>query len=283
MIEVLKGFPNGSVDRFVFSPPYFGADVDYGENYTIFKNWDEYRDFTQAYLAQMWRILADDGCISVNVDNTQNRETKKVYYHNELIRNIITRLNWNQRGIHAIDIGEDVWLKSQTVGKREARGSAAYPRTRRNHEYVLFFYKLLRGTKRKIHATTTNKEQGLFSLSSWEPTDEVEMTHLDMDLWGTAWKIPQTQDKDHPAVFPAELARRMIVYGGSADDVICDPFVGSGTTLEVAAMNGRSYIGIEQNSRFAARAAEAGRHGEKAFEKLEKKSAREIRKRLKIA
>ena len=76
--------------------------------------------------------------------------------------------------------------------------------------------------------------------------------------WGLSiWTIGPANDDDHAAVFPKELARRMILYGGDVEDVICDPFAGTGTTLQVAAEHGLRYIGIELNGRNALRASQA--------------------------
>jgi DNA modification methylase len=56
----------------------------------------------------------------------------------------------------------------------------------------------------------------------------------------------------HFATFPRELARRCIVAGSGAGDLVFDPFMGSGTVAEVAQENGRDYLGCELNPEFAA-------------------------------
>ena len=83
-------------------------------------------------------------------------------------------------------------------------------------------------------------------------------------------------DPDHPAKFPPELAYRMVVLGADVDDVICDPFAGTGTTLYTAANNGFRYIGIELNGDNALRAAIEGKRGERNFEKGEEMYQAEI-------
>jgi DNA modification methylase len=49
----------------------------------------------------------------------------------------------------------------------------------------------------------------------------------------------------HPAVFPEELVRRLLLLFSYRGDVVLDPFVGTGTTALVAAKTGRHYIGID--------------------------------------
>jgi site-specific DNA-methyltransferase (adenine-specific) len=57
-----------------------------------------------------------------------------------------------------------------------------------------------------------------------------------------------TKDKiafKHPAIFPEQLAEDHILSWSNPGDVVLDPMAGSGTTLKMAKLNGRNYIGIE--------------------------------------
>ena len=57
-----------------------------------------------------------------------------------------------------------------------------------------------------------------------------------------------TKDKiayNHPAIFPEKLAEDHIISWSNPGDIILDPFIGSGTTAKMAALNGRKYIGID--------------------------------------
>ena len=49
----------------------------------------------------------------------------------------------------------------------------------------------------------------------------------------------------HPAPFPVELANRVIKLYSYVDDVVLDPFIGSGTTAVAAKQNGRHYVGFD--------------------------------------
>ena len=50
---------------------------------------------------------------------------------------------------------------------------------------------------------------------------------------------------DHPAPFPLDIPRRCIKMLSFVDDVVLDPFLGSGSTLVEAYLNGRKGIGVE--------------------------------------
>jgi len=62
------------------------------------------------------------------------------------------------------------------------------------------------------------------------------------------WRIPPinfTQEKKHPAEKPEELIEKMIINSTNENDLVLDPFLGSGTTAVAAKKLGRHYIGIE--------------------------------------
>jgi DNA modification methylase len=67
----------------------------------------------------------------------------------------------------------------------------------------------------------------------------------------TTWSINTRGFKGaHFAVYPEELAERMILAGCPVSGIVLDPFAGSGTTAAVAKRSGRNYIGIELNEEY---------------------------------
>lgn len=69
----------------------------------------------------------------------------------------------------------------------------------------------------------------------------------------TVWSIANTSDPDHPAVFPPELPRRLIKMFSFVDEVVLDPFGGTGTTGRVAAQLSRRGICVDQNPEYVKR------------------------------
>ena len=71
------------------------------------------------------------------------------------------------------------------------------------------------------------------------------------------WQIPPARRGWHPAPWPAEIPRRLIALYTWPGDVVLDPFVGSGTTVQVAQTLGRQGIGIELSADYLAQVLSA--------------------------
>ena len=92
----------------------------------------------------------------------------------------------------------------------------------------------------------------------WKPGSYVinrdRLTPSEWKEWGLrqVWEIPSVRANDiHPAMFPVELAYRVIKLYTDEGDVVLDPFLGSGTTALAAIEAKRQYIGIELVERYA--------------------------------
>jgi site-specific DNA-methyltransferase (adenine-specific) len=64
------------------------------------------------------------------------------------------------------------------------------------------------------------------------------------------WYIPPQKGKEHPAVFPEQLANDHILTWSNEGDVVFDPFLGSGTTAKMAILNNRHYVGFELSDKY---------------------------------
>lgn len=96
----------------------------------------------------------------------------------------------------------------------------------------------------------------------WKPgitvVDRSRLDRREWAEWGSrgVWTIPSVRsNEEHEAQFPEELARRVIRLFSAPGDLVLDPFVGSGTTAAVAAVEGRRYLGFELVPAYAELAA----------------------------
>ena len=91
----------------------------------------------------------------------------------------------------------------------------------------------------------------------WKPgeytIDRDKLTEKEWKQWGyrQIWEINSVRkNDDHEAMFPEELASRIIRLYSNPGDIILDPFMGSGTTAIAAIKNGRRFIGIEKEDKY---------------------------------
>ena len=64
------------------------------------------------------------------------------------------------------------------------------------------------------------------------------------------WYMVERQGNGHPATFPTQLAHDHIISWSNENDIVFDPFLGSGTTGKMAVLNNRNFIGIEKDETY---------------------------------
>ena len=138
-------------------------------------------------------------------------------------------------------MGEIIWQKGKGASNSCAWGSwlsAKSPRLRDLHEYLLVFAKQAYSRPDQGESTLERDEFMAATLSIWEIPPE------------SAKKV------GHPAPFPVELASRVINLYSYVDDVILDPFMGSGTTCVAAKELRRHYVGFDISPEYCTLAQE---------------------------
>ena len=133
--------------------------------------------------------------------------------------------------------GEIIWDKGASASQSTAWGSwqsASNPTLRDTHEYILVFSKgNFRREKVDGRAPTISKEEfSEFTKSVWNFAAE------------SAKKI------GHPAPFPIELPYRLIQLYTFSNEIVLDPFMGSGQTALAALKAGRHYVDYETNEEY---------------------------------
>ncbi len=132
--------------------------------------------------------------------------------------------------------GEIIWNKASSASPSTAWGSwlsAANPVLRDIHEYILVFSKESFSRKRGTKKNTIASENF-------------------MEWTKSVWTFPAVSAKSigHPAPFPEELPHRLIQLYTFKDDVVLDPFCGSGTACIAAIKDGRHYIGYDVEEKY---------------------------------
>jgi len=180
---------------------------------------------------QCKRVLVHGGRLCVNVDATMNMEENSSYP--ERVHPLHVDFTNQLRDLGFIYRCEIIWCKDNAPGKDTCWGSynhCSNPHIRRNTEYIIVVSKgSLKLEGDRLKSDLTKNEFHKWTLSEWRIK-------------------PETGKQYHPAPFPHELARRCIKLFSYVDNIVLDPFCGTGTTLSVAAALGRRYIGIDKSN-----------------------------------
>lgn len=225
--------PDNSVALVVTSPPYFvGKDYELEiEREGIPSSYFEYLEMLRDVFAECKRVLEPGGRIAVNVANLGRRP------YRSLSADVMHML---QDELGLLLRGEVIWQKAEGATGSVAWGSfrsAANPVLRDLTERVVIASK-----GRFDRALSVSKRKSLnLPWESTVTTDEFMEATLDV------WRIDAEQAKrvGHPAPYPVELPRRLIDLYTYRDDLILDPFLGSGSTLVAAAQSGRRGVGYD--------------------------------------
>lgn len=256
--SLLAGFPAGSVQTAVTSPPYFGLrkyassedPFELGREPTV----DGYMERLALTLDEVFRVLRPDGTLWLNLGDT--------YRKGQLLG-----VPWRV----ALAIAERGWkLRADIIWhKPNAMPAAVKNRPTVDHEYIFLFAKQDQyfydaDAIREPHKTFTSESKmrggrGHFGRPGGTPEAGKNSgnSNLHDARWDqafhplgrnkrTVWSVPLGKYRDaHFAVFSPELIRPCILAGSRPGDLVLDPFMGSGTTALVAREEGRLYVGTE--------------------------------------
>jgi site-specific DNA-methyltransferase (adenine-specific) len=215
--EEMQELPDCSVHLMVTSPPY-NVGKEYDNDLTL----EEYLSFLKRVWKETLRVLVPGGRACINVANVGRKPY--IPLHASIMRDMID-LGFLMRG-------EIIWEKGASASTSTAWGSwqsATNPTLRDTHEYILVFSKgSFRRDKMDGRVSTISKDEFL-------------------EFTKSVWGFPSESAKKvgHPAPFPVELPYRLIQLYTFSDEIVLDPFMGSGQTALAALKSGRHFVGYE--------------------------------------
>jgi len=220
--ERMAEIPDHSLHLMVTSPPY-NVTKEYDDDLTL----QEYLQMLRNVFTEAYRVLVYGGRACINVANLGRKPYIPL---SDYISKIMIETGFLMRG-------EIIWVKGAGAGVSMAWGSfqsASNPVLRDTHEYILVFSKGAFGRKKCAgKENTISKEQFMeWTKSVWSMSPE------------SARKV------GHPAPFPVELPYRLIQLYTYTDDIVLDPFMGSGSSALAARKAGRKYIGYETDPQY---------------------------------
>jgi len=239
--KVLPTLETKSIDQIITSPPYF-KQREYGKlegEVGTKGSQEQYREDLTVILKDLYSILKDTGIMCFNIDNPIRRNgflDLSCWDFVPLIRNIGFRL-----------IGTIIWYDRTKIPITSKK------LLKHNYEPVFLFAKTREYTFNKDEIRVPYSREKYWGRRDWTPHpkgadkgDVWDIVHFrgNMSVKGDKY------DRIGVATFPVELIDNLMKLGSNEGDMILDPFMGSGTTMDVARRLKRSCTGIEINEKY---------------------------------
>jgi DNA modification methylase len=226
--------PPGSVGLVFTSPPYFNARPDYSE----YGDYQDYLEKMRKIIRESALVLAEGRFFAINISPVLIRRMSRGHSSQRIAVPFDLHRIFIEEGFDFID--DIIWEKPSGAGWATGRGRRfAADRTPLQYkavpvtEYILVYRK---HTENLID----------WNIRFHPDQEAVARSKIFGDYDATnIWRIPPSYSKKHPAIFPVELAKRVIQYYSFEGDLVLDPFAGTGTVAKAAIRLKRRFAMIE--------------------------------------
>ncbi|MBR2136944.1 MAG: site-specific DNA-methyltransferase [Alphaproteobacteria bacterium] len=229
----LRYIPDNFVDLMIVDPPY-NLTKSFGKSVFRQRDIEEYRKWLDKWLSKVSRILKPEASIYICAD-------------------------WQTSIAVPLVAGKYFMLQNRISWERE-KGRAAQNNWKNCLEDIWFFTKSEQYTFNLDNVKVQRQVIAPYRDSSGKPKDWVEANGRKIrytapsNIW-TDITIPfwsMSENTEHPTQKPEKLIAKLILASSNPNDMVFDPFVGSGTTAVVAKKLGRHYLGIERERKYVA-------------------------------
>ena len=257
--EILKGFPDNCIDLIFTSPPY--ADQR-RQTYGGVKP-DQYVDWFLPRSEQFLRVLKPTGTFILNIKERAVNGERHTYVIDLIPKMRAQGWLWTE---------EFIWHKKNSFpGKWPNRFRDSWERLlqfNKHRKFSMYQEAVMVpvgdwAKNRLVNLSETDRirdESRVRSgfgknVSNWVGRDKVYPTNV-LHL------ATECSNRNHSAAFPESLPTWFIELFTQPEDVVLDPFIGSGTTAVAAKRLGRDYVGIDINERYCRMTEERLRHNQ---------------------
>jgi site-specific DNA-methyltransferase (adenine-specific) len=249
-IEEMAKLPEGCIDLIVTSCPY-GVSIKY-DVHDDDVEFEEYKVFSKNWLSEAYKVLKDDGRIALNIPYEINRQSKggRIFFVSEIYQ-IMKEIGFQFFGI--VDLEEQSPHRSKTTAWGSWM-SPSSPYIYNPKECVILAYKKHHIKKVKGEPqwtgvpTDIEQEDGTIKKKTvYLEEDKKEF----MELVFGQWNYFADTKSLTKATFSMDIPSKAIKILSYKNDIILDPFMGSGTSAVSAEVNGRRWLGIELSPNYA--------------------------------
>ncbi len=225
--DVLKIVPDEAIHLTFTSPPYYNA-----RDYSIYSSYEAYLKFLEEVFLGVYRITKEGRFLIVNtspiiIPRVSRAHSSKRYPIPFDLNTILTKMGWDF-------IDDIVWMKPEYSVKSRIGGFMQHrnPLSFKPNAITEYLFVYRKHTDKLLDWNIKQYDKSIIKKSKVE--DGFESTNV--------WQICPKSDKVHSAVFPEELCKRVISYYSFKNDLVFDPFAGSGTVGRVARMLERNFF-----------------------------------------
>lgn len=240
--STLSRIKNNIVNLVFTSPPYYNA-----KDYSQYKSYSDYLNKMKNVFLKVRNVLEDGRFLIVNVSPVITKRTGREFESIRYPIHFDFHKILNEIGFEFID--EIIWIKPEysVPNRNGSYFQNQIPLTYKPNcvtESILVY--------RKKAPFLLDENIKPYKQKNFKPElrDDYDRTNC--------WVIPPVSSKEHPAVFPKELCRRIIHYYSFSQDLVLDPFAGSGTFGEIAIEMDRIPILCEMKNEYVERLLDKG-------------------------
>jgi len=258
-IEVMAKMPESSVDLIVTSPPY-GVGIAY-DSFNDDIEFEQYKLFSASWLREAYRVLKDDGRIAMNIPYEINRQDKggRILMVSELWQ-VMKSIGYKFYGI--VDLEENSPHRSKTTAWGSWMSPSA-PYIYNPKECVLLAYKKTHIKKIKGEPEWVGE---VIDVEQEDGTTKKKTVYHEehkkefMELVYGQWDYFADTKQMTKATFSMDIPMKAIKILTYRNDIVLDPFTGSGTSICAAEIGGRRWIGIELSENYSKVAKDRVQH-----------------------
>lgn len=258
VIEMGK-LPESTIDLVVTSPPY-NVGIDY-DSHDDRMTMEDYWKFTEEWLSKAFRLLKDDGRIAVNIPYEVNVQDRggRILFMSEFW-SIMKKVGFQFYGL--VDLDENSPHRSKTTAWGSWM-SPSSPYIYNPKECVILAYK--KDRIKKVKGEPQWKGE-LVDLEQEDGTIKQKMMYQEedkkefMSLVYGQWEYFADTKQQTKATFSMDIPMKAIKILTYRNDVVLDPFTGSGTSLCAAEISGRRWLGVELSENYTKVARERVQH-----------------------
>jgi len=241
-LKIMKKMNPDSVNTIVTSPPY-NLDKKYGK-YNDNRPIEEWEELITETAKAGKRILKDNGSFLLNVSPIPDKKSKEIIPLDSIAYFIFKK--------------EGYYLRNSIIWHFNNMQNCTN-RLSGRWESILWFVKDLNNYQFNLDDIRipyiTKNDKRLVGGNGRNPTDTWSFDLPESDFWYFDRVNNMTKNKlgltDHPCIYPTPMIERIIKMTTLENEVVLDPFLGSGTTLVAAQKLNRIGLGIELDERYS--------------------------------